>query len=701
MNIQRRINSPVARIVACCVWVLGCSSGKIAKPEGGSRAAHEKDASTRGEQSDSVNSDKFVVPRGRDEEDAGVAKPTDQDKPDADTTGCGDGRLQPGEACDDGNDKAADGCSADCKRIERDYLCPAPNEPCVSTVVCGDSHVSGSERCDDGNLRDGDGCNRECKVEQGFACQVAGERCVAAACGDHVVAGDEHCDDDDDAPADGDGCSAQCRVELGWVCEKPGEACRKAVCNDGKKEGGEACDDGNRLLGDGCNPYCEAEPDCSAGACKSRCGDGIVLPGGDEDCDDGNLADGDGCSATCKVERGFACNLETNAPADKIEVVAAYRDFVALPLGNGVAHPDFEMFGGTGVTPNLVQDLLGADGKPVYNDRCDTAGQPYPDPAPGTGMCPFNQQLTTRANFDTWYRDTLGNTYKVDRMQLLRTADGAYSVNNEEFFPWDNDPVSWVALGAEVTYDNHNFGFTSEIHTYFEYAADRAQTLTFSGDDDVWVFINRRLAVDIGGAHVQIDRSVTLDAATATSLALEPGKIYEMALFHAERHTDSSHFNLTLQGFVTAKSKCQPSCGDGVVVANERCDDGKNDGSYGSCTKECNRAAFCGDGKRDEPQEACDDGLNLTTYGAHGKPGCAPGCVKSAYCGDGQVDSAAGEKCDEGKNSGEYGHCAKGCVFGPRCGDGEIQTEHQETCDDGNQVSGDGCSKRCQNESPQ
>jgi len=693
------------RSACLAVWLLvcaaGCAGGEISAPEGASRRARDDSSRMRQDEQSPRDAGNFVV--DRDDRDAGAPPEADQDKPDADTTGCGDGRLQPGEACDDGNSETADGCSADCKRIERNFLCPAPGEPCVSTVVCGDSQVSGNERCDDGNLRDGDGCDRECKVKEGFACPAPGELCVAAACGDKIVAGDEQCEDDDDPPADGDGCSVQCRVELGWVCDKPGEACRKATCNDGVKEGGEACDDGNQDVGDGCTPFCEAEPDCKDGPCRSRCGDGIVLPGGDEDCDDGNLADDDGCSASCKSEPGFACSLETSELSDSIEVPVTFRDFISLPEPSATQHPDFEAYGGNGVTPNLVQALLGMDDKPAYNNQCDSAAAPYPEIAPGTGVCPYNQQLTDANNFGHWYRNVLGvNQVKVERIQLLRTGDGVFTVANSEFFPWDGDARSWVGMGAEQTWNNHNWGFTTEIHTYFEYSGDTTepQTLRFSGDDDVWVFINRHLAVDLGGTHGQIEGSITLDSANASRFELEAGRIYEIALFHAERHTDASNFFLTLQGFVTAKSRCEPSCGDGIVVGRERCDDGKNDGSYGSCTKECGRAAFCGDGKRDEPQEACDDGVNLTTYGANGKPGCAPGCVESAYCGDGQVDSAAGEECDEGKNEGGYNRCAQGCAWGARCGDKNVDEDKGETCDDGNQVSGDGCSKKCESESP-
>jgi fibro-slime domain-containing protein len=702
-----RQRSRAAFSIACCIAALTGCSGEIANPDGKATARPAQSADDkplRSQDEKALDSDDFIVQRHGQDEDAGAASDKNRDKPDADTTGCGDGLLQPGEACDDGNDKASDGCSADCKRIDRDFVCPAPGEPCVSSVVCGDTKVNGKEACDDGNNRDGDGCDRDCRLEKGYACPTPGDACQAAACGDHVIAGDEQCEDDDDPPADGDGCSAQCRLELGWVCEKAGEACRKALCNDGVKEGGEACDDGNASLGDGCTPFCEAEPDCGMGACRSRCGDGIVLPGGDEACDDGNLADGDGCSAKCQVESGFACSLEMTTPPDRIQVPVVYRDFIAVPAEGYVKHPDFEAYGGDDVTPNLVQELLSSDNKPIYNNQCDAAAAPYPDPAPGTGPCPYNQQLTDQASFFQWYRNTLGvNIAKTERIQLARNASGAYSVANSAFFPWDGDPKSWVSLGQELADAGHDYGFTSEIHTYFQYkeSVKSPQTLQFSGDDDVWVFINRHLAVDIGGLHVEVARSVTLDQATASRLQLEPDKIYEVALFHAERHRESSNFNLSLSGFASAQTHCEPSCGDGIVVGRERCDDGKNDGSYGSCTKECTRAAYCGDAKRDEPQEACDDGVNITTYSATGKAGCAPGCKLSAYCGDGQVDSAAGEQCDEGKdNKGEYGKCAKGCVLGPRCGDGELQAEKGETCDDGNQVSGDGCSKRCLTESP-
>src|SRR5205085_9173107 len=48
--------------------------------------------------------------------------------------------------------KSGDGCSADCKTIEKDYYCPTPGSTCVyQPLICGDGVLSVGEQCDDGN----------------------------------------------------------------------------------------------------------------------------------------------------------------------------------------------------------------------------------------------------------------------------------------------------------------------------------------------------------------------------------------------------------------------------------------------------------------------------------------------------------------------------------------------------------------------
>ena len=55
------------------------------------------------------------------------------------------------------------------------------------------------------------------------------------------------------------------------------------------------------------------------------------------------------------------------------------------------------------------------------------------------------------------------------------------------------------------------------------YQAGTSPTLDFTGDDDGWVFVNGKLAVDIGGVHPPKSGSVTLDAAAASSFGLADG----------------------------------------------------------------------------------------------------------------------------------------------------------------------------------
>ena len=88
----------------------------------------------------------------------------------------------------------------------------------------------------------------------------------------------------------------------------------------------------------------------------------------------------------------------------------------------------------------------------------------------------------------------------------------------------------------------HNYGFTMKIQATFEYIP--GQYFEFFGDDDVWVFINNRLVVDIGGQHQQVLGAVDLDTIGQNdpSQKLVEGANYPFHIFYAERHTSESNF---------------------------------------------------------------------------------------------------------------------------------------------------------------
>ena len=87
-----------------------------------------------------------------------------------------------------------------------------------------------------------------------------------------------------------------------------------------------------------------------------------------------------------------------------------------------------------------------------------------------------------------------------------------------------------------------------KVQATFEYV--QGQYFDFYGDDDVWVFINNKLVVDIGGQHGQVAGAVDLDTIGQNNPAdkLVEGQTYPFHIFYAERHTSSSNFRTPFAG---------------------------------------------------------------------------------------------------------------------------------------------------------
>jgi fibro-slime domain-containing protein len=152
------------------------------------------------------------------------------------------------------------------------------------------------------------------------------------------------------------------------------------------------------------------------------------------------------------------------------------------------------------------------------------------------------------SEFSQWYRDVPG-VNKSSKLSITledSDGDGVYRYENGEFFPVDGK-----LLGNEGR--EHNFHFTYEIHSKFTYRG--GETFKFTGDDDLFVYINGDLVIDLGGVHVPESKEIKLD-----DLKLTPNRSYTLDFFFAERHTIWSNFKIeTTIGLESAPPKVTPT----------------------------------------------------------------------------------------------------------------------------------------------
>jgi len=208
---------------------------------------------------------------------------------------------------------------------------------------------------------------------------------------------------------------------------------------------------------------------------------------------------------TSDTGNGSAGMPSNNGEGCGTVILAVIRDFKA-------SHPDFEK--SVASEDGLVKPTLGADRKPVFAHDAATSTISGPD------------------SFDQWYRNVPDVNLPFVLEVFFAPKNGTTSFQSNAFFPLDGQ-----GFGNEN--NNHNFHFTTEIHTQFRY--NGGEVFNFTGDDDVWIFINNQLLVDLGGVHGAKSATVDVDL-KAAEVGIAKGQVYPFDMFQAERHTSESNF---------------------------------------------------------------------------------------------------------------------------------------------------------------
>lgn len=275
--------------------------------------------------------------------------------------------------------------------------------------------------------------------------------------------------------------------------------------------------------------------------------------------------------------------LESRAGSDpyshlpsELSLTGVLRDFREKSVTGG--HPDFEKqpSAGFGHYMGIVQDQLDADYKPVFKSTGYKVGTQWKDSAGRNIISPRSYvsaregdsagnkssteggAVTSAERLAQWFRDSTGvnmskqltvklkrqtgtNIYTFDDKldDALRSLGGYFPVNGELF--------------GNSSGGDKNFHFTYELQTEFVFEKGKGQVFTFTGDDDVWVFIDGKLVIDIGGVHSAVSQTIELDRLEW----LQDKQEYKLSFFFAERHRTQS--NCRIDTTLVLKSVTPPA----------------------------------------------------------------------------------------------------------------------------------------------
>jgi cysteine-rich repeat protein len=425
---------------------------------------------------------------------------------------CGNGALDEGEACDDGNRMDGDGCGPSCT-VEKGWACEG--EPSVCESLCGNGILNQGEDCDGTDLGQNDcttigGGYTDGTLQCSPSCEFDTTGCVLPSCGNGEIDMGEECDDGN--TANEDACLNNCHQN---------------TCGDGyRNPAAEGCDDGNTSNLDGCLNNCE----------QNTCGDGYLNPA-TEQCDDGNTANNDACLSSCvpntcgdghqnpvteQCDDGNTSNLDS-----------CLADCTPNTCGDGFHNPAVE-----GCDDGNTSNLDGC----LNICEQNTCGDGYKNPA--AEQC--DDGNTTSGDGCS----ASCNEEQLPVLHTITTLSGGWSESTITYAQDPHAPQSEIVGAASVTTRNQGYVFTASTYHLFD-----TNTLTWIDHGNLSPTFS-----EVSGPNITSGQGAKSNDGTESHVYIIEGEWYN--LYHVDTNTGAVSHHTTGQIDWSAKTGPHPTPAD-------------------------------------------------------------------------------------------------------------------------------------------